>query len=137
MFENTNEMKKILLIDDDEIHLMTAELFLKNEYEILKMKSGNEALEYLNNNTIIPDLILLDILMPNMDGWEVFKRLKAIDKIKNVPIVFLTSVVEENEKKRAYKIGIVDFIIKPFNMTELKSRINEILKKYPSTNVRK
>jgi response regulator RpfG family c-di-GMP phosphodiesterase len=137
MSENANEKKKILLIDDDEIHLMTAELFLKNEYEIYKMKSGNEALEYLNNNEFIPDLILLDIIMPNMNGWEVFKKLKAIDKLKNVPIVFLTSVMDENEKKRALKIGIADYILKPFNMVELKNDLKEVFKKYPSTNVRK
>jgi response regulator RpfG family c-di-GMP phosphodiesterase len=137
MFENVNEKKNIFLIDDDEIHLTTAELFLKDEYEVYKMKSGNEALEYLNNNKLIPDLILLDIIMPNMDGWEVFKRIKAIDSLKNVPIVFLTSVIGENEKKRAYKIGIVDFIIKPLNMTDLKSRVKEILKKHSSTSMPK
>jgi PleD family two-component response regulator len=137
MFENVNEKKKILLIDDDEIHLMTAELYLKNEHEIYKMKSGNEALEYLTNNEIIPDLILLDIIMPNMDGWETFKKIKAIDKLKNVPIVFITSVMGENEKKRAFKIGIVDYIVKPFNMVELKHSVNEILKKYHSTSIRK
>jgi PleD family two-component response regulator len=137
MFENVNEKKKILMIDDDEIHLMTAELFLKDEHEIYKMKSGNEALEYLNNNEFIPDLILLDIIMPNMDGWETFKKIKAIDKLKNVPIVFITSVLGENEKKRAFKMGIVDYIVKPFNMVELKHHINDLLKKYPSANTGK
>jgi response regulator RpfG family c-di-GMP phosphodiesterase len=137
MFEDVNEKKKILLIDDDEIHLMTAELFLKNEYEIHKTKSGREALECLNNNEFIPDLILLDILMPNMDGWEVLKKIKTIDKLKNIPIVFLTSVMEENEKKRAYKIGIADYIVKPFNMVELKNSVKEVLKKYSSTKLRK
>jgi PleD family two-component response regulator len=137
MFEDVNEKKKILLIDDDEIHLMTAELFLKNEYEINKMRSGSEAMEYLNSNEYIPDLILLDIIMPNMNGWEVFKKLKAIDKLKNVPIVFLTSVMDENEKKRAFKIGIADYIVKPFNMVELKNDVSEVLKKYPSANIRK
>jgi DNA-binding response OmpR family regulator len=138
MFENINEKKKILMIDDDEIHLMTAELFLKDEHEVYKMKSGDEALGYFNNNNeFVPDLILLDIIMPNMDGWETFKKIKAIDKLKNVPIVFITSVMGENEKKRAFKMGIVDYIIKPFNMVEVKHHVNELLKKYSSANIRK
>ena len=137
MFEDVNKKKRLLLVDDDEIHLITAELFLKDEYEVYKTRSGNEALEYLNNNESLPDIILLDIIMPNMDGWEVFKRVKKTDKLKNIPVMFLTSIMGENEKKRARKIGIAGFIVKPFNMTDLKNRIKEVLKKYSSVNIRK
>ena len=125
-----NVKKKVLLVDDDVIHLKTAELFLKNEYEICLMKSGNEALDYLNSKKLVPDLILLDILMPNMDGWEVFKRIKKTDFLKDVPIVFLTSLEEETDKKRAFQMGITDYIMKPFNMTELKSRVKDIIEKH-------
>ncbi|MDR0472422.1 MAG: response regulator [Treponema sp.] len=121
--------KKVLLIDDDEIHLITAELFLKNDYEVYKMKSGSEALEYLTSNKLVPNIILLDIVMPNMSGWEVFVKIKAIDSLKNVPIVFLSSITEEEEKKRAYKMGIAGFITKPFNMTDLISEIKEVIRK--------
>ena len=128
MANNMGEKKKILLVDDDEIHLTTAELFLKNEYEIHKAKSGDEVLEYLQNNKLVPNLIMLDVIMPNMNGWEVFKRLKAIDRLKNVPIVFLTSESEETEKKRAFKMGAADYILKPFNFTDLKRRLKDIIK---------
>jgi len=121
---------KILLIDDDEIHLTTAELFLKDEYEIHKTQSGKEALEYINNNKFVPNLILLDIVMPNMSGWEVFKKLKEINSLKNIPIAFVTSLSDAEEKKKAYKMGIADYIMKPFNMTELKSRVKEIIRKF-------
>jgi putative two-component system response regulator len=121
---------KIYLIDDDEIHLTTDELFLKDEYEVYKAKSGQEALEYITSNKFIPNIILLDLIMPNMTGWDVFKRLREIDFLKNVPIAFLTSVVEDAEKKKAYKMGIADYIEKPFNMTELKGRIKEIRKRF-------
>ena len=127
MTHGKNEKKKILLVDDDEMQLTTAELFLKDEYELYKMKSGKEALEYLSGNKVTPDLVMLDILMPNMDGWEVFKRIKAMDFLKNVPIVFLTSVEEETEKYRAYKMGIVDYITKPYNLVDLKKRIKKII----------
>ena len=128
MANGTNEKKKILMVDDDEIQLTTAELFLKNEYEVYKMKSGKEALEYINENKFVPNLIMLDIVMPEMDGWAVLKKIKAIDFLKNVPIVFLTSIDEELDKKQALKMGISDYITKPFNMTNLKSRITSALK---------
>jgi DNA-binding response OmpR family regulator len=121
---------KIYLIDDDEIHLTTAELYLQSEYEVYKAKSGQEALDFIKNNNFIPNIILLDIMMPNMTGWDVFKKLRGIDSLKNVPIAFLTSVAEEEEKKKAYKMGIADYIMKPFNMTELKGRVKDIVKKY-------
>jgi putative two-component system response regulator len=124
-----DKKKKVFLIDDDEIHLITAELFLKNDYEVYKAKSGNEALEYLTSNKVVPNIILLDIVMPNMTGWEVFVKIKAIGSLKNVPIVFLSSITEEEEKKRAYKMGVAGFITKPFNMTDLISEIKEVLRK--------
>ncbi|MDR0455930.1 MAG: response regulator [Treponema sp.] len=122
--------KKVLLIDDDEIHLITADLFLKNDYEVHKVQSGNEALEYLTSSKVVPNIILLDIVMPNMSGWETFAKIKAIDSLKNVPIIFLTSIAEEEEKKRAYKIGVAGFITKPFNMTDLISEIKEVIRKH-------
>jgi len=124
-----NDKKKILLIDDDEIHLITAELFLKDEYEIYKAKSGNEALTSLSNNEFVPDLIMLDLIMPDMDGWEAYKRIRAKGPLKNTPIAFVTSEGGNEEKKRAYTMGAAEYIIKPFNMTDLKSRIKEILRK--------
>jgi DNA-binding response OmpR family regulator len=121
---------KIYLIDDDDINLTTAELFLKDEYEIRKSQVGQEALDCIENNEFVPDIILLDVMMPTMSGWEVYKKVRGIASMKNVPIAFVTSLVEEEEKKKAYKMGAADYIIKPFNMTELKGRIKEIVKKY-------
>jgi DNA-binding response OmpR family regulator len=126
---NTTDRRKILLVDDIEMHLITAELFLKAEYEIYKAKSGQEALDLLIGNKLVPDIIMLDIVMPNMNGWEVFKRIKAIDFLNKVPIVFLTSEDEEAEKEKAYKMGIADYITKPYNMTDLIGRIKNVIKK--------
>ena len=128
--------KKVLIVDDDEIQLTTAELFLKNEYEVLKMSSGSEALEYLNSNKFVPNLIMLDIIMPNMDGWQVFDKIRAINFLENVPIVFLTSVEEEAEKKKAQKIGASDYITKPYNMTDLKSRVKNAIDRFESKKTR-
>jgi len=121
---------KIYLIDDDEIHLTTAELYLQSEYEVHKAKSGQEALDYIKNNKFIPNIILLDIVMPNMTGWDVYKKLREIDFLKNVPIAFVTSMAEEEEKKKAFRMGVADYILKPFNMTELTGRVKEIRKRF-------
>jgi putative two-component system response regulator len=129
MINNINSRKKILLIDDNEMHLKTAELFLEADYDIFKAKSGNEALEFLYNNQYTLDLILLDIIMPEMDGWEVFRKIKGIALLKNVPIAFLTSVDEKSEKEKAHKLGAVDYITKPYNMTLLQRTVKEILRK--------
>jgi CheY-like chemotaxis protein len=121
------EKKKILLIDDDEIQHQITESMLNDEYEVFKAKSGNDALNYLYKGSFVPHLILLDILMPEMDGWEVFNRIKALSLLKNVPIVFVTSVNTTEEEKRAYEIGAADFITKPFTRDDLLERIKKIM----------
>ena len=129
MEKETNEKKKILIVDDDAFHHGIAENMLGDTYEIYKASSGFEALDYLYSSGFVPNLILLDILMPEMDGWEVFNRIKAISILKNVPIAFLTSLNESSEKERAFEIGAVDFIIKPYDKDDLTARVSAILEK--------
>jgi putative two-component system response regulator len=124
----TDDKKKILVIDDDEVHILTAKSMLKNEYDIFSAKSGKEALDYLIQG-LVPNLLLLDILMPEMDGWETFNRIKAISRLKNVPIAFLTSVTETGEEKRAFDIGADDYIKKPYDQTDLLKRVKVIMEK--------
>ena len=121
-------MKRILMVDDDEIHLEMAKNILKEKFEIITAKSGKEAIAILFGG-LTPHLILLDILMPNMDGWETFNRLKGISLLKNVPIVFLTSVNEAKDKKHAKEIGISDYITKPYKREDIIERIDIILGK--------
>jgi len=120
--------KKILLVDDNEVQLSISEVQLNKEYDVTTAKSGREALDYLFHGHV-PDLIMLDILMPDMDGWETFGRLRAISKLHEVPILFLSSINDENEIDRAYDMGAVDFIIKPCNSTELLERVKKAVKK--------
>ena len=121
--------KKVLLVDDDEIHLSITELSLKDDYDVFLIKSGEEALEFLNKSQIIPDLIMLDILMPIMDGWVVFDRISDIAALKFTPIMFYTSLEEESAKEKAYEIGASDYIAKPCERSILLSRISDTLKK--------
>jgi CheY-like chemotaxis protein len=125
--KNQDEKKKILMIDDDEIQHKIAENMLCDKYQLFMAKSGEEALNYLYNKSFIPNLILLDIHMPEMDGWEVFNRIRAISLLKNVPIVFLTAVSESSEEKRAFDLGADDFITKPYQRENLLSRIEKLM----------
>ena len=129
MSENTDPRKVILLVDDDPVFLSTTNLLLKNDYKIFTVKSGEEALEFLNKNQIIPDIILLDILMPVMDGWAVFDRIQDIAALKHTPIIFYTSLEEASAKEKAYELGAFDYIVKPCEQIALLSRISEALKK--------
>jgi DNA-binding response OmpR family regulator len=129
MTKNMNSRKIILLVDDDEIHLSITEISLEKEYEIFMAKSGEEALEFLEKKQIIPDLIMLDILMPMMDGWIVFDKINDIAALKFTPIMFYTSLDEESAKEKAYEIGAFDYIIKPCDQSVLLNRIRDTLQK--------
>jgi len=129
MTENTNSRKNILVVDDDEVHLSTTKLLLKDEYEVLMAKSGEEALEFLSKSQIVPDVILLDILMPMMDGWVVFDKISGIADLKFTPIIFYTSLDEETAKEKAYELGVFDFITKPCAKSILLSKIGDALQK--------
>jgi putative two-component system response regulator len=127
MSDSIYKKKKIVAVDDDEICLSNIELSLQNEYEIYKMGSGNEVLDFLCDKKFVPDLILLDIVMPKMTGWQVFEKIKAIDSLKDVPIIFVTSLDNDVTKERAFKMGAADLIIKPYKNTVLQKRIKDVL----------
>lgn len=125
-----NRKKSILIVDDSELDLILVEHMLDDKYEIFSTQSGKEALDFLLNvNT--PDLILLDLIMPEMDGWETFSRIKALSSISHIPIAFITSETGEAEQDRAREMGAVDFIFKPYERYELHERVKAIFKKYP------
>ncbi|MDR2543645.1 MAG: response regulator [Treponema sp.] len=123
-------MKKILLVDDSAVDLAAAENLLKDKYETFVSKSGREALCHLSNG-LIPDLILLDIIMPEMDGWDMLISLKGISMLWDVPIVFLTSLDNEADKERAASLGAAGFITKPYSKQELLQQIETLMEKKP------
>jgi putative two-component system response regulator len=129
MSKDINSRKSILLVDDDEIHLSITELSLKDEYEIFMVKSGKEALDFLGKSQIIPDLILLDILMPEMDGWIVFDKINDIAALKFTPIMFYTSLDDGSALEKAYEIGAFDLITKPCEQSVLLNKIRDTLQK--------
>ena len=123
-------MKKILVVDDEPDQIQTIKIVLgrvDDNYEVIGANSGKECFEILDKN-IIPDLILLDILMPKMDGWDVYNKIKENPEWKNIPIVFLTATDDEISKNKGESIA-EDFIEKPFDVKDLKKRIDTILRK--------
>jgi len=124
--EKTEGMKKVLIVDDSEVHLVIAENILKTKYETITAISGKDALHLLAKG-LVPSLILLDILMPEMDGWEVYNKIKGISLLQNVPIAFLTSLDGVREKLYASRIGAADMITKPYEGKELISRVDKMI----------
>ena len=121
-------MKKIMIVDDEEDQLYTVKKTLeyaKEKYEIITFNSGINCLQYLKNNNN-PDLILLDIMMPEMTGWELYDKIKENDKWRNIPIVFLTARTDETAEKAGKFFG-EDFIEKPFDSEDLIDRIKKII----------
>jgi len=129
MANDNNSRDSILLVDDDVMHLTITEASLKDDYDVQMVKSGKEALEFLGESKNVPDLILLDILMPEMDGWAVFDRITDIASLKFTPILFYTSVDDGNAKEKAYALGALDYITKPCKKEILVARIDDALQK--------
>ena len=119
-------MKHILLVDDVSTNLKCVSLILKNKYNLTMVKSGREALECLQ--TAIPDLILLDIHMQDMDGYEVMEHMKENPETANIPVILLTADAEQDSEKRGKALGAVDFIRKPFEPQILLDSIEAIWK---------
>ena len=123
-----NEKEKILIVDDDAIHLEMVSSVLQNDYDVVTAQSGKDALALFYQG-LVPQLILLDLIMPDMDGWSTYTRIKAISSLHDIPIAFFTSSNNPKDIEHAHEIGAVDYIKKPYDNDDLISRIGKILKK--------
>jgi CheY-like chemotaxis protein len=117
---------RVLLIDDEELEITFLTDTLKEDYEIISASDGVTALQSAARN--MPDLILLDVKMPGIDGFEVCRRLKADDRTKEIPVIFITGLGEAASETRGLKMGAVDYIRKPFHPAPLRARVNMHLK---------
>jgi len=124
--------KSILVVDDEQDLLDLIEYNLKKEgYNVLKADNGLDGINLAKKNH--PDLILLDIMMPEMDGIEVCDVLKKDDSLKNTPIIFLTARSDEKTEIRGLDMGADDYLTKPISTTKLISRINAVLRRFQET----
>ena len=117
--------KTIFVVDDNLTNLLMAENALEKQYLVITLSSASKMFKALER--IHPDLILLDIEMPEMDGFEAIRRLKTNDSYANIPVIFLTAHDESNIEARGIELGAVDFIIKPFSDPVLLNRIRNHL----------
>lgn len=111
----------ILIVDDNATNIDLLVSTLKADYRLGIAKNGPKALEYAGRNR--PDLVLLDIMMPEMDGYEVCSRLKADPETATIPIIFITAMGKTVNKTRGFELGAVDYITKPFHAAEVKARV--------------
>lgn len=124
--ENSNaQLKKILYIDDDSDMQLIFELALKEKnYDLKICSSGQEALD--SAAAFQPDLIITDVMMPDMDGPTTIKKLREVESLKNIPVIFLTARTEKEEIQRYKDLGAKHVLIKPFNPMTLSEEIERI-----------
>lgn len=114
--------KSVLVVDDNPTNIDIIKEVLKEEYSIKEATDGMTALQIADR--IIPDIILLDIVMPEMDGYEVCRRLKSNPVTKDIPVIFISALEDATDEARGFIVGAVDFLHKPFNPVVMKHRIN-------------
>ncbi|MEW6007694.1 MAG: response regulator [bacterium] len=120
--------KKILIVDDDiDISEIIKTILEMEGYEVTIAYDGMSALDISYQKK--PDLVLLDIMMPGMDGWDVLKRLKACRKTLHIPVAMVTARINPEEKIKAFKEGAEEFITKPLHIDDFLRRINRLFHK--------
>ncbi len=117
-----NKRPRILVVDDVPINIHVVSLALKSDYEIIVAQDGSTALE-LAHRSDKPDLILLDVVMPHMGGFEVCRRLKESEATRDIPVIFVTAKNETGDEEQGFRLGAADYITKPFEPPIVRARV--------------
>jgi methyl-accepting chemotaxis protein len=115
---------KILMVDDDDIHLEMSKGILENDYDVITVSSGKEALQLFYGG-LIPSLVMLDLVMPEMDGWDIYERIRGISRLHNTPIAICSSSNDPKDLEHSQKVGAIDYIKKPCN--DLLARVKKLI----------
>ena len=119
-------MKKILIVDDEPNIVMALEYtFKKRDFEVFIARDGEEALAITTKE--LPDIIILDVMMPKLDGYQTLKRIKETEELKHIKVVFLSAKNKEEDIEKGLALGADDYIKKPFSIKQLVIRIIELL----------
>lgn len=122
-----NHKRTILVVDDmSQIRNILSFSLRKEGYEIKVAANGKDALKYALGDKP-PDLIILDIMMPGMNGYEVIKKIRASDTAKDIPIIFLTANAQKKDVQKGIELGCNDYMVKPFKMGDLRQKIAALL----------
>lgn len=125
-----SQLAKILIVDDNPKYLQDA--LPMYGYEVAVATDGVQALKLLSKTNLKEppfDLILLDVMMPNMNGWDTLKAVRSIEKTKHIPVIMLTAINEEQKMVSGLKIGADDYVVKPFVLPNLLARIEAVLRR--------
>jgi len=123
---STDKNKKVLLVDDEPNILVALEFLVKQQgYTVLKATNGEEALQIMREHH--PEIVVLDVMMPNMDGFEVAKRIRQVEHFEQTRIIFLTAKGTQRDRFKGYESGGEIYITKPFDNEELIQTINEVV----------
>ena len=118
-------MQKILVCDDDKEIVDAIDIYLSSEgFQVIKAFDGYEALDYLAENEV--DLMIVDVMMPGLDGFDVLEQIR---KVSNIPVIMLTARSEEYDRLLGFRLGVDDYVPKPFSPKELMARVNAVLKR--------
>lgn len=117
---------KILIVEDETINLNMLTIILQEDYTLFLEKKGTRAVERAENQK--PDLILLDVMIPDMDGYEIITALKNNEKTKEIPVIFVSALRETDDEEKGFLLGAVDYIIKPYNAAIIKARVRTHIK---------
>jgi len=122
------ERKKILIVDDERFNINILVDLLKPNYKIMVAINGKQALKAAQSDSP-PDLILLDVMMPEMDGYEVCQQLKADEKTHEIPVIFVTAMGQESDETKGLEMGAVDYITKPISPAIVEARVKVLIER--------
>ena len=119
--------KKILIVDDDHMVLQVIRSYLKETYKVYCLKSGEEALKFLSQQ--IPDVMLLDYMMPGLDGPTVLRMIRQMEETKDLPVFFMTAVTDRDRVLECMELKPEEYLIKPVSSTKLLKKLSEFFEK--------
>ena len=118
--------KKIPVVDDDPYILMSLEFLMKkNGFEVMVARNGTEALDIVEKQ--VPDIVLLDIMMPDVDGYAICKHIKSSKKLKEAKVVFMSAKSKETDIRKGYDLGASLYVTKPFSTRQLLKQVQELI----------
>ena len=122
-----NTTKKILVVDDDPYILLSLEFLMKkNGFDVMVARNGTEALEIVEKQ--VPDIVLLDIMMPDVDGYAICKHIKSSKKLKEAKVVFMSAKSKETDIQKGYDLGASLYVTKPFSTRHLLKQVQELIR---------
>jgi CheY-like chemotaxis protein len=127
--ERDGAAPRILIVDDDPVILRLLQINFRLEgYEVDTATHGEEALERVRSNR--PEIVVLDVMMPGIDGWEVLRRLKETPAAKHIPVIFLSARAQDEDRRQGYALGVDEYVTKPFDPVHLVEIVRRSLAKH-------